>query len=158
LALGGFPTPLLAYFLVTPFADGWRYMLALLGLPVFLLLWWRRKLPESPRWLIEQGRHGEAEAVVADLERRVEQPPGDPLPALTGDIHPPMALQHESRAVASWLTRLWTGGLVRVTAVVWIAIFAIQFCNWGFASWAPSLLVREGVKIDQSLLFAAIVQ
>jgi len=38
------------------------------ALPIVMLLWWRRALPESPRWLVARGRHAEAEAIVAKAE------------------------------------------------------------------------------------------
>jgi MFS family permease len=37
----------------------------------FLVLFIRRNLPESPRWLLMHGRVEEAEATIADIERRV---------------------------------------------------------------------------------------
>lgn len=50
---------------------GWRLGFAiggLLGLGILLL---RRHVPESPRWLITHGYRQEAEATIADIERRV---------------------------------------------------------------------------------------
>lgn len=50
---------------------GWRLAFgigAVLGLVILLL---RRHLPESPRWLMTHGRIAEAEAVMAEIERRV---------------------------------------------------------------------------------------
>jgi MFS family permease len=59
---------------------GWRaafLMGALLGVAVLLV---RRHVPESPRWLLTHGRAGEAERVVADIERRVYGPAPRPAP------------------------------------------------------------------------------
>ncbi|MGI8311874.1 MFS transporter [Saccharopolyspora hattusasensis] len=56
---------------VVPLHDGWRITAVLCGLPVLVLLWWRRSLPESPRWLLAQGRVADADAVVSRLEERV---------------------------------------------------------------------------------------
>ncbi len=65
---------LLAYFLLNtlalPDAVSWRYLFAGGGLAALLVLFFRRRIPESPRWLAAQGRMGEAEKIVADLERR----------------------------------------------------------------------------------------
>ncbi len=50
---------------------GWRVAFgigAVLGLGVLLL---RRRLPESPRWMMLHDRLAEAEAIIADIERRV---------------------------------------------------------------------------------------
>src|SRR5262249_420552 len=47
---------LLGYFLVPRSPQGWRIVQILGALPILMLLWWRRSLPESPRWLIQRGR------------------------------------------------------------------------------------------------------
>jgi MFS family permease len=59
---------------------GWRLSFALgvvLGLVILLV---RRHVPESPRWLIIHGREDEAEAIVSDIERQVEEDTGEKLP------------------------------------------------------------------------------
>src|ERR1700761_7577149 len=47
---------LVGYLVVPASLQGWRIIQVLTALPIVMLLWWRRALPESPRWLIEQGR------------------------------------------------------------------------------------------------------
>jgi MFS family permease len=59
-----------------PVAVGWRVCFGLgvvLGLVVLLV---RRNVPESPRWLFIHGRARQAEDLVDDIERRVEQDTG----------------------------------------------------------------------------------
>jgi MFS family permease len=61
-------------------ALGWRLCFglgAILGLLVLLV---RNALPESPRWLMTHGRVEEAERIVADIERRVNEGTDEPLP------------------------------------------------------------------------------
>ncbi|MGL1250171.1 MFS transporter, partial [Vibrio parahaemolyticus] len=55
---------LLGYFIVPAYENGWRIVLVITAVPVVMLLWWRRSLPESPRWLESRGRANEAEAVL----------------------------------------------------------------------------------------------
>src|SRR5262249_3861863 len=83
--------PLLDHTLVGPDL-GWRLALgngAGLGR---VLLYLRRFLPESPRWLMIHGREGEARAVVEEIEARViasghpELPPYEPSLSI-GDPH-----------------------------------------------------------------------
>jgi putative MFS transporter len=45
------------HYLATPSA--WRIVQMIKAAPILLLLWWRRALPESPRWLIGYGRFEE---------------------------------------------------------------------------------------------------
>jgi MFS family permease len=59
---------------------GWRLGFGVggvLGLGVLVL---RRYVPESPRWLVTHGRENEAEATVAEVERRVSESGGGRLP------------------------------------------------------------------------------
>lgn len=69
---------------------GWRlafFIGAFLGL---VILFFRRRLPESPRWLLVHGRIREAEHIVAGLERRMglDAAPASPSLCLRGNpIH-----------------------------------------------------------------------
>ncbi len=51
------------------FTDGWRWMYGIGALLALIGIVLRVQLPESPRWLVGQGRIDEAEAVVDDMER-----------------------------------------------------------------------------------------
>ncbi|MGW7103228.1 MFS transporter [Streptomyces sp. NPDC054838] len=59
---------------------GWRLTFALgvvLGLVILLV---RRHVPESPRWMFIHGKAAEAEELVTEVEHRVEEEKGRPLP------------------------------------------------------------------------------
>jgi putative MFS transporter len=60
-------TYILSYVL-NPFLHGetWRVIFALALIPSLIVLIGRRKLPESPRWLIQHGRYEEAKAAIAE--------------------------------------------------------------------------------------------
>src|SRR3954470_24817926 len=65
---------------------GWRLALrlrAVLGLGILVV---RRHVPESPRWLFIHGRAEEADEVVADIERQVQESTGEGLPEPDAEI------------------------------------------------------------------------
>ena len=85
-AVGVMAVPVVAFlaWLLVPRAplglDGWRWVV-LIGAHGALFVWWiRRNLPESPRWLAQQGRVDEADRVMRALEAKVEAEYGRPLP------------------------------------------------------------------------------
>src|SRR5579863_259584 len=56
-------------------AWGWQAIFLVGGIPSMVVAWLVARLPESPRWLISQGRLREAEAIIATVEagRRFER-------------------------------------------------------------------------------------
>ncbi|MBM9506255.1 MFS transporter [Actinacidiphila acididurans] len=76
---GGVLAGLLAYLLLNTLAlsdaVSWRCLFIGGGLLAPVVLWFRRHVPESPRWLAARGRRAEAEAIVAGLERACGLPP-----------------------------------------------------------------------------------
>ncbi|MGH8299858.1 MAG: MFS transporter [Steroidobacteraceae bacterium] len=71
---GAIAAGLLAYLVLDSLAIGdatsWRYLFVFGGLVALVVLVFRRRIPESPRWLVARGRYGEAEAILAALETR----------------------------------------------------------------------------------------
>lgn len=81
-ALGSLGTLVLLDPHVLPRWLGWRVCFGLGASLGLVILFTRRHLPESPRWLMMHGRMAEAEAVVAEIETRVRDE-GHDLPAAT---------------------------------------------------------------------------
>jgi MFS family permease len=56
---------------VFPIAYGWRVAFLTGGILAVIIIYIRRFLPESPRWLMTHGRPEEAERIIEDIESRV---------------------------------------------------------------------------------------
>jgi len=145
---------LLGRFVIPARDDGWRIVQVISALPIAMLLWWRRSLPESPRWLVERGRSAEAEAEVARIEAealrdRASLPPLDSveLPALT----------RSGGSFGANLAALWSPSTRRMTAMLWTLWLAITFSYYGFFTWIPSLLVARGMATTKSFTYTILI-
>ena len=62
-----------AFNMLTTADIGWRAAFVIGGLLGLIVLFLRRFLPESPRWLMTHGRVDEAEQIVSEIEQRTAQ-------------------------------------------------------------------------------------
>lgn len=137
---------LLGYFIVPAYENGWRIVLVLTALPVVMLLWWRRSLPESPRWLESRGRLQEAEAVLDKVEASFALS-GQVLPQPVVEVTAPPA---PAGTLATNLASLLAGKQARITIMTWIMWLSITFSYYSFFVWIPGLLVQNGMSITKS--------
>jgi MFS transporter, putative metabolite:H+ symporter len=152
----GFVLAALVGYVVVPLAPpAWRYALIITALPVGLLLWWRRSLPESPRWLESRGRLGDAELIVSGIEKEFRDRVGE-LPAIrSGDT--PQVLANDARSFRSSCKRLFMSPLLRATSMGLIVWFSIGFSYYAFFTWIPSLLVENGMSTTKSYSYSLVM-
>lgn len=70
-AMGAAATLLLLNPRYVPIWLGWRFAFGIGATLGLIVIFFRRWIPESPRWLMIHGRNPEAELIVADVERRI---------------------------------------------------------------------------------------
>ncbi len=100
---------------------GWRWMFVIGALPALLVFPLRRRIPESPRFLLKTKRHDEAELIVASFEQEAWK------------AKAPIARATErggTAALPNLVPRAWTVGLL------W---FACYFINYGLTGWLPAI-------------------
>ncbi|HEX4252662.1 MAG TPA: MFS transporter, partial [Pseudonocardia sp.] len=153
-AFGFVAAALLGYFLVPPFTDGWRIVQLITALPIVMVLWWRRALPESPRYLLAKGRVADAEAVVARLEEQVRRATGQPLPPVAGTAPTAERVPGPAGGGVRAVLWLWRGPMARQTATTWALWFSITFAYYGFFTFIPSLLIHQGLTVTKSFGYA----
>ncbi|GLW64171.1 MFS transporter [Actinomadura rubrobrunea] len=145
---------LIGRYVISPFDDGWRYAQIILALPILAVIWWRRSMPESPRYLLSKGRVEEAEQVVAALEDSVRKETGAALPPVPAEPDAASATNHLAHAsMGRKLLVLWSGPYVKRTFVAWVMWFCLTFAYYGFFTMMPKLLADSGMTVVKSFSF-----
>ena len=141
VAVGQLISYLVGYALAGP--GGWRWMFALAAVPAVVLALGMLPLPESPRWLVGQGRTGEAASVLATLRRR-----GTDIDAEIAEI---TAVRTKERG-ANW--RALRGRWVRPALVVALGVAAFSQLTGinAMVYYAPKLLTDAGFGDSTALL------
>jgi len=125
---------------------GWRWMLGSESLPAFIFLAGLFAVPESPRWLVKQGRRQEASRILARVDG--EQMAGEELSRLDG------LLKQEPGTLAD----LFRPGLRRVLALG-IALAVLQQVTGinVFLYYGPEIFKHLGNETNAALLQTVIV-
>ncbi|MFE7973878.1 MFS transporter [Streptomyces shenzhenensis] len=148
IGICGTPVTNLIASAVVPLSDwSWRlvYLWGSLGL---LLVLFTRHLKESPRWYESKGDHAKADAVLREIEEQVGAETG-PLP----EPAPPVEEAPVTRASLRLLLRKKYLLPTLLLTVVWVTQ-TIGF--FGYSSWAPTLLAKEGFSVEKSVFYVAL--
>ena len=129
---------------------GWRLGFGIggvLGLAILLL---RRLVPESPRWLVTHGRHGEGATTIDEIERQVAQRTGVPLCAVHESL-----LIHPRRVFGYKVVLAAMVGQYRARSALVLVLMVAQAClyNAVFFTYGMVLTRYEHVSAARVGLF-----
>lgn len=151
-AVGWLIAALAAYLVIPNF--GWSAVFFLGSLPAFYVFWIWRSVPESVRYLLQQGRDEEAHHIVSRIE-------------IAGGIVPPVyrgsaaatvsSLLNQTPAAVLSVTALWTPKLMKRTVLLWILWFGLVYSYYGIFTWLPSLMVGQGLAIVKTFEYVLII-
>jgi len=111
---------------------GWQTIFLIGGIPCLAIGVLVARLPESPRWLISQGRLREAEEIVEQAEASAGQ-----LPAVPGEVPFPVEVPFKVKRT-QW-REVVSSAYRRRTLVVWMLWFCVYFVSNTLNNWLPTL-------------------
>jgi putative MFS transporter len=128
---------------------GWRWVVFLGSLGAIAVWFIRRSIPESPRWLAQQGRLDEASKAISEIEARVEAQIGQPLSE-------PVAGPSEAGGMGKF-SEIWVAPYGGRTLMLVVFNFFQTIGFYGFGNWVPALMASKGANVTNSLQYSAII-
>ncbi|MDI3402433.1 MFS transporter [Streptomyces cavernicola] len=134
--------------------DRWRWLFGLLAVPALLVLFYRRYVPETPRYLLSRGKVGEANQVLnrlasGRLRGRLDKPEQYIDAVESGE----QVMPERNR-----LRDVFAGALRRRTLSLGVAVCMSYGAQISILSLMPTILVAQGHSITKSLVFTLVMQ
>jgi putative MFS transporter len=155
-AYGWVLAAVIAYFVIPRW--GWRSAFFLGALPALYVFVLPRLIPESPRFLLGQGRIKEAEEIltrwagVSGKEKEKGKEKEAPERNRTLSSNPPFPIRSKVG-----FRDLWSPPYLRRTLCLWMLWFFMVYSYYGIFVWLPSLLVASGYTLIRSFRFVLIM-
>jgi len=148
------PAFALGVFAIFPGENAWRWMFACLVLPAVFIVFYRRFVPETPRYLLSQGRVQEANHVLSMLASgRLANGVFEERQFITADAE---AIAPQQRKTS--LADIFSGGYARRTIAVGIASWMTFGAQLSVLTLMPTILVAQGYSITKSFAFTIVMQ
>ncbi|QHE70193.1 benzoate MFS transporter BenK [Rhodococcus sp. WAY2] len=139
--VGAVATAALAIVLIEPF--GWRSMFVAGALPAIVLIpLMLRYLPESPSYLLAQGKRSEAEAIAKHYGLELE-----PAPAADAPV----------ASATNPVRALFSPPFLRNSIAIWVTSFMGLLLVYGLNTWLPTIMREAGYNLGASLTFLLIL-
>jgi AAHS family benzoate transporter-like MFS transporter len=144
-AVGGMAAALLGKGLLETY--GWSSVFLAAGVPVLMIPFILRTLPESMPFLQRAGRHDELKAILARLD-----------PAYTPGAQDRFVSPAGQRAASGApIGQLFQDGRGFSTVMFWIAFFMCLFMVYALSSWLAKLMAGAGYSLGSALTFVLVL-
>jgi MFS transporter, putative metabolite:H+ symporter len=111
---------------------GWQSMFIVGALPALLMCLIGRVVPESPRWLMFNGRKDEAFAALNRIETAISKDGAHPLPTVGPiTVHPKLS--------RGGFADLFRNGYAARTFCIWTMMFCISAAGNALVTWLPTI-------------------
>lgn len=143
----------LAVFAMFPGPDNWRWLFGCLVMPAFFVIFYRRFIPETPRFLLSKGRVDEANRVLSILA-------SGRLGKLEGEAtqYVKASMPQEAPRARVRLADIFKGRLGRRTVALGVAVSMTYGAQISVLTLMPTILMSQGYTISKSLLFTMVMQ
>jgi AAHS family benzoate transporter-like MFS transporter len=143
-AVGGMLAAILGKGLIEQY--GWQSVFLAACIPVLLIPFVLKSMPESMPFLVKQGRLDELKKIVLRLDPTYRAQPGDSfdLPAV-------------DRASGAPVGKLFHDGRAFSTIMFWIAFFMCLFMVYALSSWLTKLMAGAGYSLGSALTFVLVL-
>lgn len=143
-SVGGILAPLLGIFLMPTF--GWESIFWFAGLPLVMLPFMYKQLPETASHLIRTGKKDQLIATLSKVSPELSFQQNDEFVELRGKETkvPIVGLFQDKRALS--------------TVMFWIAFFSCLLMVYGLNTWLPKLMIDAGYGLNSSLAFLITLQ
>lgn len=136
-SIGAMVSALVAMLIIPRF--GWEATFIIGGVPLLLLPWLARQLPESLHYLLEKD-HAAASALLKRIDPQVD----------TSTVSFAAPLRTSSAAP---LSRLFAEGRGVGTVFLWLGFGMCMLMVYGLNTWLPKIMVAGGFELGSSLMF-----
>ena len=124
---------------------GWQSVFLLGGLPILLIPFMLRSIPESPWFLYRRNRYAELRKILSHFVPDHGSKEGEPI-----------ILTNTERQAGAPVAKLFLDGRGMSTVMIWIAFFMGLFMLYALNVWLTKLLAMSGYSLGSALTFVLV--
>lgn len=143
-SFGGIMAAGLAILLMPQF--GWQSLFFIGGIPLLLLPFMYKTLPDSPHILLKKQENGRVQSILEKINTSYSYKEGDRF-----------IMEIPEQDKGNVITKLFKQGRGFSTIMLWIAFFMCLLMIYGMNTWLPELMETAGYPLGSSILFLLVL-